>query len=136
MSYFQKISHILWNPKTRYHVHKSQKLVPIQTKMNPFHIVTRCFSVIHFYIILPSTHWASKWSSPFMFFDQNVVVWPMRPSPPPCLPVILVANNTFQSTYLIDVGLVLPHSCLFIRKCCDIMVGCRNSGAGRKTVAR
>jgi len=64
-------SHLRWNPKVHYRVHKNLTPIPILSQMHPVYTFPPCFSRIHskYY---PSTYtWSSEWSLPFRFSNQN-----------------------------------------------------------------
>jgi len=68
----QEISHLLWNLKVHYHVHKNLLLTHILSQMNPVHMLPPYFHKFHSDII-PSTPRSSKWSHRFTFYNQNTV---------------------------------------------------------------
>jgi hypothetical protein len=69
----QEVHRLLWNPEVHYHIHKRLSLFPILSHINPVHIITPDFYVIHFNIILSCMSRSSKWSFPFRFSGRNVV---------------------------------------------------------------
>jgi len=69
----QEVSHLLWNPKVYYHVHKSLLLVHILSQMNLIHNVYPISLKIHCNIILPYMPRSSAWSNTFRFSNQNFV---------------------------------------------------------------
>ena len=58
----QEISHILWNLKVRYLVHKRLPPFLILSQSNLVHASLSHLLKIHFSIILPSAPGSSKWS--------------------------------------------------------------------------
>jgi hypothetical protein len=50
----QEFTHLLWNLKVNYHVHKSLPLVPILSHIYPFHTISPCFSKIRSFVIFTS----------------------------------------------------------------------------------
>jgi hypothetical protein len=56
------IPRLLWNPKFLYRAHKSPKLVPILSRLNPLHKVSPDFFRTNFNIIFGSISRISKWS--------------------------------------------------------------------------
>jgi hypothetical protein len=66
----QEISHLLWDPKVTYRLHKSPSLVPTLIQMNPVHI-SHTLIEIHFSIALRSTSRSSKWSLSFTVVRQK-----------------------------------------------------------------
>ena len=56
----QDISHILWNPKFDYHVHKRLLLVPILRHINQVHTLPSDYLKIHINIILLCTPRSKK----------------------------------------------------------------------------
>jgi hypothetical protein len=49
----QEITHLLWNPKFHYRVHKNQPLDPVLSQVKSVHSLQPYFSKIHSNIILP-----------------------------------------------------------------------------------
>jgi hypothetical protein len=56
----QELPNISWNPKVHYLVHKSLRLAPIMSEINPVHTTPSYLCKIHFNIIHPSTSWSSS----------------------------------------------------------------------------
>ena len=73
LSLSQEITHILWNPKLQYHIHKCSLPVPILSQLDPVHNPTSHFLDIHLNIIVPSMPWSSMWSVSLSFPHLNTV---------------------------------------------------------------
>jgi len=56
MSADQVIPRILWTPEVRYRIHKRPQTVPIPSHKIPLQASSSVFLMIHFNIIVPSTH--------------------------------------------------------------------------------
>ena len=69
----QEISHILYNPKLYYRIHKSPPPVPTLSQLEPVHTPTSHFLKIHFIIIFLSTPGSPKWSLSLKFPHHNPV---------------------------------------------------------------
>jgi hypothetical protein len=69
----QEISHILWNPKVHFRIHKCPPPVHVMIQLDPNHAPTSHFLRIHLNIILPSKSGFSKWSLFFRRIQQNPV---------------------------------------------------------------
>jgi hypothetical protein len=51
----QEFPNILWNPKVHYRVHKSLRLIPILSQINPVHTALSFLCKIHFNVVHPPT---------------------------------------------------------------------------------
>lgn len=69
----QEIYRLLGNPKVQYCVHKSSLSVSVLNQMNSIYTLQHYFHKIYFNNLIPSMPWFSKWSSPFMLYDQHFV---------------------------------------------------------------
>jgi len=69
----QEITHILWNVKVHYRIHKHLPPAPVLSQINPDHSFLSHFLKIHFNFSLPSTPRSSMWSLAFRFPCQNLV---------------------------------------------------------------
>ena len=69
----QEFSHILWNPKVHYPIHKCLTTVPILSQLNPVYACTSHSLNIHLNIIFPSTSVSSKWHLSLRFPHQHPV---------------------------------------------------------------
>ena len=61
LSACQEIRRTLWKPKVNHRVHRSLSPVPILSQMNPVHILSSYFFMMHLSVILPSMTSSSKW---------------------------------------------------------------------------
>jgi hypothetical protein len=99
----QEILRFIWNPKVRYHVHKSLPQVPILSHINSVHNFPSCFFKIHSNT-LPSMPRPFKLSLPFRFPYQNFVhISPLthtcymhRPSHPPSLDHLIIFGEAYK----------------------------------------
>jgi hypothetical protein len=58
----QEIPRILRNPKIHYRIQKHRAPAPILSQVNPVRASPSYLLMIHFDIILPSTHMSSQWA--------------------------------------------------------------------------
>jgi len=86
----REIPHNLWHLKVCYRIHKRLPPVPIPSQINPIHAFLSHVLQIHFYIIIPSMPWSSKWFHSLRSLHQSpVCTYPVphtchmpHPSPP------------------------------------------------------
>ena len=88
----QEFTHILWNLKVHYHVHKCLPPVPILNHLDPVHTPTSHYLKIHFRIFLPSMPGFPKWLFPSAFPTKTLYTPLLSPLHTTCLTNLILLN--------------------------------------------